>query len=79
MEAADEKRLLRLQKQLVAYHLLIIDELGVAPEACFQHDSRYRKPAQSFCSRSSVNGMNAAEWALAAISDHEENKTSLNE
>jgi DNA replication protein DnaC len=31
MEAADEKRLLRLQKQLTAYHLLIIDELGFVP------------------------------------------------
>jgi DNA replication protein DnaC len=31
MEAADEKRLLRLQKQLAAYHLLIIDELGFVP------------------------------------------------
>ena len=28
MEARDEKRLLRLQKQLAKYHLLIIDELG---------------------------------------------------
>jgi DNA replication protein DnaC len=31
MEAVDEKRLLRLQKQLIAYHLLIIDELGFVP------------------------------------------------
>ena len=31
MEAADEKRLLRLQKQLATYHLLIIDELGFVP------------------------------------------------
>ena len=31
MEAADEKRLLRLQKQLAACHLLIIDELGFVP------------------------------------------------
>jgi len=31
IEAADEKRLLRLQKQLAAYHLLIIDELGFVP------------------------------------------------
>ena len=30
MEARDEKRLLRLQKQLAKYHLLIIDELGSA-------------------------------------------------
>ena len=28
MEARDERRLLRLQKQLAKYHLLIIDELG---------------------------------------------------
>jgi len=31
MEARDEKRLLRLQKQLAAYSLLIIDELGFVP------------------------------------------------
>ena len=28
MEARDEKRLLRLQRNLAAYRLLIIDELG---------------------------------------------------
>ena len=31
MEARDEKRLLRLQAQLAAYKLLIIDELGYVP------------------------------------------------
>ena len=31
MEVRDEKRLLRLQKQLAKYHLLIIDELGFVP------------------------------------------------
>ena len=31
MEARDEKRLLRLQKQLAKYHLLIIAELGFVP------------------------------------------------
>jgi DNA replication protein DnaC len=31
LEARDEKRLLRLQKQLEAYRLLIIDELGYVP------------------------------------------------
>jgi DNA replication protein DnaC len=31
MEARDEKRLLRLQKQLAKYSLLIIDELGFVP------------------------------------------------
>ena len=31
LEARDEKRLLRLQKQLVGYRLLIIDELGFVP------------------------------------------------
>ena len=31
MEARDEKRLLRLQKQLAGQHLLIIDELGFVP------------------------------------------------
>jgi DNA replication protein DnaC len=31
IEARDEKRLLRLQRQLAAYKLLIIDELGYLP------------------------------------------------
>ena len=31
LEARDERRLLRLQKQLAAYKLLIIDELGYVP------------------------------------------------
>ena len=31
MEAKDERRLLRLQKQMVGYKLLIIDELGFVP------------------------------------------------
>jgi DNA replication protein DnaC len=31
MEARDEKRLLRLQRQLAAYTLLIVDELGYVP------------------------------------------------
>ena len=31
LEARDEKRLLRLQKQLAGYKLLIIDELGFVP------------------------------------------------
>ena len=31
MEARDEKRLLRMQKQLAAYRLLVIDELGFVP------------------------------------------------
>jgi DNA replication protein DnaC len=31
LEARDEKRLLRLQRQLAGYKLLIIDELGYVP------------------------------------------------
>ncbi len=31
IEARDEKRLLRLQRQVAAYKLLIIDELGFVP------------------------------------------------
>ena len=31
LEARDERRLLRLQKQLAGYKLLIIDELGYVP------------------------------------------------
>ena len=33
IEARDEKRLLRFQKQLAKYKLLIIDELGFVPLA----------------------------------------------
>ena len=31
IEARDEKRLLRLQRQLAGYKLLIVDELGYVP------------------------------------------------
>ncbi len=31
MEAKDEKRLLRFQKQMASYELLIVDELGFVP------------------------------------------------
>ena len=31
LEARDERRLLRLQKQLASYQLLIVDELGYVP------------------------------------------------
>ena len=31
MEARDERRLLRFQKQMAAYKLLITDELGFVP------------------------------------------------
>ena len=31
MEARDEKRLLRFQKQLASYELLLVDELGFVP------------------------------------------------
>jgi len=41
MEARDERRLLRLQKQLVNHKLLIIDELGFVPSA---------RPGPSCCS-----------------------------
>ena len=34
IEAQDEKRLLRLQKTLASYELLIIDELGFVPLSC---------------------------------------------
>jgi DNA replication protein DnaC len=31
LEARDERRLLRFQKQMAAYNLLLIDELGFMP------------------------------------------------
>ena len=50
LEARDERRLLRLQKQLTAYKLLIVDELGYVPlspsgaELLFEVFSRRRAP-----------------------------------
>jgi len=58
-EAHDEKRLLRLQRQLAGYQLLIVDELVT---------SRSRRPAPSCCSRSSVSATNGAPSSLPAIS-----------
>ena len=52
IEARDEKRLLRFQKQLAKYKLLIIDELGFVPL------SKNRGP--SCCSRCSANVTKAA-------------------
>jgi DNA replication protein DnaC len=46
IEARDEKRLLRLQRQLATYKLLIIDELGYVPLST---------TARSSCSRSSAS------------------------
>jgi IstB-like ATP binding protein len=51
LEARDKKRLLRLQKQLTKYRLLIIDELGYVPlsptgaELLFEVFSRRHSPA----------------------------------
>ena len=42
IEARDEKRLLRLQRQLAAYKLLIIDELGFVPLSQRAHSWRRR-------------------------------------
>ena len=52
LEARDEKRLLRLQRQLAGYKLLIIDELGYVP--------LYR-PAPSCCSRCSASDMSVVQ------------------
>ena len=51
MEARDEKRLLRFQKQLAKYSLLVIDELGFVPLS---------KPAPNCCSRCSASVTSAA-------------------
>ena len=42
MEARDERRLLRLQKQMASHKLLIIDELGFVPLSA--------RPAPNCCS-----------------------------
>ena len=51
MEARDERRLLRLQKQMAAVKLLIIDELGFVPlskTGAELLDVRYETPGKSF-------------------------------
>ena len=60
IEARDEKRLLRLQRQLAGYKLLIIDELGLR--------ATHRQPAPSCCSRCSRNDTNAARrWCTSNL------------
>jgi hypothetical protein len=57
IEAKDEKRLMRYQKQMATYELLIVDELGFVP---------YPKPELSCCSKSSANAMNGLRpWSPA--------------
>ena len=52
LEARDEKRLLRLQRQLAGYKLLIIDELGYVPLS---------RPAPSCCLRCSASDTSAVQ------------------
>jgi DNA replication protein DnaC len=57
LEARDERRLLRLHKQLAGYKLLIVDELATC---------RCRRAGRSFCSRSSAGATSAARsWSPA--------------
>ena len=58
IEARDEKRLLRLQRQLATYKLLIIDELGYC---------RSPRPAPSCCSRCSASVTSAPAPSSPAI------------
>ncbi len=57
IEARDEKHLLRFQKQLAAYDLLIVDELGFVP---------FPRPAPNCCSNLSANATNAPRFWLPA-------------
>ena len=52
IEARDERKLLRFQKQIASYELLIVDELGFLP--C-------PRPAPSCCSKCSANATSAAQ------------------
>jgi DNA replication protein DnaC len=64
LEARDERRLLRLQKQLAAYKLLIIDELGYVPLS--PSGAGRGGAGRSFCSRSSAVVMSGARsWSPA--------------
>jgi DNA replication protein DnaC len=62
MEARDEKRLLRMQKQLAAYRLLIIDKLGfvalskVGAELLFEVFSQRYEQGSVFVTCLSMNG-----------------------
>ena len=58
IEARDDKRLLRLQRQLAACQLLIIDELGYVPS---------HQPVPSCCSRCSANATSGARSSSPAI------------
>ena len=69
IEAADERRLQRLQKQLAAQDLLIIDELGFVPlsktgaellfEVISQRYERGRSSSHRTCP--STNGLKSSE------------------
>jgi DNA replication protein DnaC len=69
LEARDERRLLRLQKQLTAYKLLIVDELGYVPlspsgaELLFEVFSR-REACPPAASRP-TGGSEARSWSPA--------------
>ena len=52
LQARDEKRLLRYQKQMAGYELLIVDELGFVPLS--------KSGAKNYSSRSSASATNAA-------------------
>jgi DNA replication protein DnaC len=57
IEAKDERRLMRFQKMLSSFELLIIDELGFVPLS---------KTGPNCCSRSSAGATNAApRWSPA--------------
>jgi len=64
LEAKDEKRLLRYQKQMASYELLIVDELGFVPlsksgaELLFEvFSQRYERGSTLVYQQSSVPGM----------------------
>ena len=73
MEAKDEKRLLRFQKLLASYELLIIDELGFVPlsktgaEMLFEIFSlRYERGATLVTSNLPFHEWTEVLWARSA-------------
>jgi DNA replication protein DnaC len=79
IEARDEKRLLRLQRQLAAYKLLIIDELGYVPlsttgaELLFEvFSQRYERGSTIVTSNLPFDewtGIFGSEWLTGALLD----------
>lgn len=69
LEARDEKRLLRLQKQLSKYSLLIIDELGYVPLSSTGAELLFEVFSQRYERGSTIVTSNLMGWMAPAPTD----------